>query len=1252
MDFYRIKGRSTKNGVLEIYPDFIVKRSRDLMVRSKSFYAIWDEEVGLWSTDEYDVQRLVDKHLYEYKKQKEEETDSNIHVKYLGDFSSNSWMQFRSYISHLSDSSHELDEKLTFANTIVRKEDYVSKRLPYDLRDGDISSYDELISTLYDPSERAKLEWAVGSIIAGDAKDIQKFIVLYGPAGAGKSTFLAIVQKIFDGYYTTFEAKALTGSNNAFSTEVFRTNPLVAIQHDGDLSRIEDNTKLNSIISHEEMTVNEKYKPSYTTRINAFLFMGTNKPVKITDAKSGIIRRLIDVQPSGNRVTATKYHNLMSQIDFEIGAIAKHCLDVYKQMGKNYYATYRPVEMMLQTDVFYNFIEAHYDYFRENEGITLSHAHDMYKQYCDDALVDFKLPRYKFREELKNYFSDFKDREIVDGERVRSWYSGFISEKFTVQAIEKEEPEGMVLDKTSSVLDDMLAGQPAQYANEFETPRKRWASVTTTLQDLDTTKLHYVKVPHNHIVIDFDIRNAAGEKDADLNILAASKWPTTYAEFSKSGGGIHLHYIYDGDPSELDRIFEDGIEIKVYSGDASLRRIRTTNNGVKVSHISEGLPLKEKKMIDADSVKSERALRDLIERNLRKEIHPGTKPSMDFIHKILEDAHESDLAYDLSDMLPRIIAFAANSTNQSQYCVALVNKLKISSGGRTHEKSDAPKDDSSLAFFDVEVFPNLFIVCWKYKGSPEVVRMVNPKASEIEGLINLKLVGFNNRRYDNHILYGAYMGYTNEQLYKLSQNIIGSNTGHFREAYDLSYTDIYDFSSKKQSLKKFQIELGIRHQEIAIPWDQPVDESLWDTVAEYCENDVRTTEQVFDSRYQDFVAREILADLSGLSVNSSTQQHTDRIIFENDKNHKDHFVYTDLRKEFPGYIYENGESTYRGEVTGEGGYVDSEPGYYENVVVLDIASMHPTTIQELNMFGKYTKNLSSLLNARLAIKRGQYESARRMLDGKLAPYLEDESNAGALSYALKIVINIIYGLTAAKFDNPFRDVRNKDNIVAKRGALFMIDLKHAVQDQGFKVIHIKTDSIKIPDATPEIIDFVMEYGSKFGYTFEHEMTYERFCLVNDAVYIAKTKPGFKPSHWEAVGAQFQHPYVFKTLFTKEPVDFDDLIEVKSVTTALYLDHASLEPMYSEAAEQPMRFVGRVGAFVPIKEGAGGGLLLREKNGKYYSATGAKGYFWLEADRVRTLEKEDDVDLAYFESLVDDAVKKIEKFVPIEDLVRK
>ena len=137
------------------------------------------------------------------------------------------------------------------------------------------------------------------------------------------------------------------------------------------------------------------------------------------------------------------------------------------------------------------------------------------------------------------------------------------------------------------------------------------------------------------------------------------------------------------------------------------------------------------------------------------------------------------------------------------------------------------------------------------------------------------------------------MGYTNEQLYNLSQKIInGSRTCFFGEAYNVSYTDVYDFSSKKQSLKKFQIELGIHHQELGLPWDEPVPEELWTKVAEYCDNDVIATEATFNARKSDFLARQILADVADMTVNDTTNTLTTKIIFGNDR--KPRLIYTDL----------------------------------------------------------------------------------------------------------------------------------------------------------------------------------------------------------------------------------------------------------------------------------------------------------------------------------------------------------------------
>lgn len=1252
MDFFQVGTRETKNGIQEVYADFTVGRSKDLMVRGGAFYAIWDEEKGLWSTDEYDVQRLVDRELFEYA-----EKYGGV-VKPLRSFGSNSWAQFRRFMHHISDNSHQLDEQLTFSNTEVKKTDYVSRRLPYALAPGDYSAWDELVGTLYSVEERAKLEWAIGAIVSGDSKRIQKFLVLYGPPASGKSTILNIILKLFEGYTTTFDARALGSNSGSFATEVFRYNPLVAIQQDGDLSKIEDNTRLNSIIAHEEMTMNEKYKASYTSRVNAFLFMGTNQPVKISDAKSGIIRRLIDVTPTGVRLPANHYHSLLAKIDFELGAIAYHCLQVYLKMGKNYYNHYRPVEMMFQTDIFFNFIEAYYDIFKGQDGVSLKQAYIMYKEYCGETGIERPLPQYKVREELRNYFDEFHERYKDGDETVRSYYTGFNANRFK-ELPPKETVFSLVLEETESLLDEVLADMPAQSyvldESGHEVPMKRWENVTKTLKDFDTSQVHFVKLPENHIVIDFDLKDKDGNKSLERNLEAASAWPPTYAEFSKSGAGVHLHYIYEGDVYELASSYSEGIEVKTLLGGASLRRKLSKCNAVPIATFPGTLPVKERDMLAPTQIKSEKGLRDLIERNLRKEIHPGTKPSIDFIHKILEDAYASGMEYDVTDLRGRLIVFANNSTNQPLASLKTVQKMKFQSEQPIVQVDEAP--DDRLVFYDVEVYPNLFVVCWKYQGDDNVTRMINPEPQEVEKLFSFKLVGFNNRRYDNHILYGRVLGYDNESLYKLSQEIINNNSKvMFASAYGISYADIYDFSSKKQGLKKFQIELGLVHMELDLPWDKPVKDADVERVVTYCVNDVRTTETVFESREGDFTARKILAELSGLTVNDTTQRHTAKIIFEGDRRAHEQFVYTDLSKQFPGYEFDFGKSTYRGENPSEGGYVYAEPGMYENVVVLDVASMHPTSIRELNLFGEYTKNFTDLLDARLAIKNNDYKTARTMLNGRLKPYLTDEEKASDLAYALKIVINIVYGLTSAKFDNPFRDVRNKDNIVAKRGALFMIDLKHAVQEQGYTAAHIKTDSIKIPNADRDAINFVIEFGKKYGYTFEHELTYDKFCLVNDAVYIAKAGWAVNESKigkWDAVGAQFQHPYVFKTLFSKEDLTYSDLCETRQVQQgSIYLDFENSPKEEFDITKA--KFIGRTGLFVPVVPEFEGGTLYRVKDGSIFSLAGTKNYRWVEAEILVGMEEDEYIqviDSTYFETLATDAVKAIEKYGSFEEFVR-
>ena len=1288
---------------ISVYPEYKTT-GKDVMKKGGSFYAILNSDTNMWSTSEQDMFEYIDKKVLDkISKDSEKQDPSGTPINKLGlalipelieNSTSKQIDQIYNWFNKVPKdfNFNQLDQDLTFLSDKVEAKDYRSKRLPYDIQNVETPAYTKISTTLYAPEELEKIEWAIGSVFVGDSKINDKVFVLYGDPGTGKSTMLDIIKDLFEGYWAAFNASDLANANSQFSTEMFKDNPLIAIQDDGSLEKI-DSPIINEFVSHKHVIINEKRKSKYVIKPNALLMLATNDPVDIHDTKKGISRRLVDIYPSGKKLPINEYKRLIKNVKFELGGIAAHCIEVYKTLGQSYYEDYKPIQMIYKTNHIFNFIFDNYDYFTNNEYVVRDNVYELYKKYFEESGLGYPPKRLTFTEQLKGFYDNYFQVKWIDGKTKRHVYSGFKTKVFeyTFNSDGKDEKKEssdwltenklITSDSETSIFDKTYKKSKAQLASDEGFPRVKWDNCKTKLGDVDTSQLHFVKPDNpNHIVIDFDIKDKTGEKNLELNLEAANKWPTTYAELSKSGKGVHLHYIYSGDVSKLSSIFDENIEIKVFSGGASLRRKLSRFFNHDIVEISSGLPVRlDKKMVKDEIIKNEKHLRILIIKNLRKEIHANTTQSINFIKEILDNAYSAGFEYDVSDMKNDIVSFAMSSTHQAAGCLKTVGQMKFKSEVEAEDFEPGEyKEDAPIVVYDVEVYKNLFVVVWKFKGPGyKKAYMINPTNEEISNLFQYRLVGYNNRKYDNHILYARSLGYSNAQLYEISQRIISGDKGaFFGAAYNLSYTDIYDFMSaaNKMSLKKWQIKLGIHHQESEWPWDEEVPEDKIQGIAEYCGNDVDSTEAVWDNNESDWIAREILADLSGLTVNDTTNSHTVRIILGDDyKTAKNEFVYTDLSTIFPGYEFNqfgfpedkykegakivSGKSYYMGEDPGEGGYVYAEPGIWYNVGLYDIVSMHPHSAIALNVFGKYTKNFEDLVDARVAIKQKMYDMVRDMLEGKLAKYISDESKIKKLPNALKTAINSVYGLTSAKFDNALKDPRNIDNIVAKYGALFMITLKYKVQEMGYTVVHIKTDSIKIVDPTPELEEFLYSFAEKYGYEFDHEATYERMCLVNDAVYIARVgeeEGEIVDPYWTATGAQFQIPYVFKKLFTGEDLIFDDLCETKSVSNAkIYLD---MNEGLGED-EHSYRFVGRIGQFVPVKSGYKGGILLREKDGKYSAVTGTKKkrfkkgeeepvYRWFESETIRDFifdKVKEMVDFGYFEELIEDAKNNISKY---------
>lgn len=163
--------------------------------------------------------------------------------------------------------------------------------------------------------------------------------------------------------------------------------------------------------------------------------MGTNKPVRISDAKSGIIRRLIDVTPTGNKVPVRKYNEAVKKMDFELGAIAWHCKQIYLE-DPEYYDDYVPINMMGASNDFFNFVEDSFYVFNRENCTTLKTVWEMYNRYCDEARVGYPYPKRQFKEELKNYFKDYEERhQNEDGSMTQGYYYNFDGNKFSVTIV-------------------------------------------------------------------------------------------------------------------------------------------------------------------------------------------------------------------------------------------------------------------------------------------------------------------------------------------------------------------------------------------------------------------------------------------------------------------------------------------------------------------------------------------------------------------------------------------------------------------------------------------------------------------------------------------------------------------------------------------------------------------------------------------------------------------------------------------------
>lgn len=351
--------------------------------------------------------------------------------------------------------------------------------------------------------------------------------------------------------------------------------------------------------------------------------------------------------------------------------------------------------------------------------------------------------------------------------------------------------------------------------------------------------------------------------------------------------------------------------------------------------------------------------------------------------------------------------------------------------------------------------------------------------------------------------------------------------------------------------------------------------------------------------------------------------------------------------------------------------------------------MHPTSVINENLFGdEYTAKFKEIVDTRLAIKHKDFDFARKAMGGALEKYLKDESVAKDLSNTLKTVINSVYGLTSARFKT-HSEIRTLTILSLSVEPYLWLILNMLYRLEGLPSLILRLTGLRYQTQHPRSYNLLLitvrcmvTHLNTRLHTIVYVWLTTLFILLVTMSQVVVNGPRLVHS--------LQCLMYSKKLFSGEDIVFNDLCETKAVTTALYLDMneklpdvkdyekerdklwkklLSTDPIANDIVDDMEKrlceldaliaeghnyiFVGKVGLFCPIKEGFGGGLLMREttnaKTGTigYAAATGYKGYRWLEAEMVQTLCKQDNIDRSFYDNLVNEAIDSMAVYGDVE-----
>lgn len=397
-------------------------------------------------------------------------------------------------------------------------------------------------------------------------------------------------------------------------------------------------------------------------------------------------------------------------------------------------------------------------------------------------------------------------------------------------------------------------------------------------------------------------------------------------------------------------------------------------------------------------------------------------------------------------------------------------------------------------FYDIEIFKEDALVVFKNIQKETVKIFVN----SFDGLLDLikgkTLVGYNNYWYDDHILTGMIDGQTPKQLKRLNDRIIIDGEKNLKVSPAIKSLDCFqqiDISSP--GLKKIEGNFGksIIESSIDFTIDRKLTEKELEETIFYCSYDVDTTIDVFKLREKSYfepkqsIVKMLPEKTQKFANNWNTTTISANVLKDRPTNdkwadirlNKNHLIpndelfeivpesavdmWLDKNRKRKKYTHKEFGCNIEFSFGGLHGVPIGSQKRFENVKLLDVASLYPNIIMKLNALGQATTTYKGIVERRLAVKHTDQE----------------------LQKALKLVINSCYGL----LNNQYSILYNPKAAlsVCIFGQICLYDLCTRLAPTC-KMVNINTDGVAFTTTNDDYKKVWDEWENDYGFTLEED----------------------------------------------------------------------------------------------------------------------------------------------------------------------